>query len=106
MLGTTLNPINSSMIAVGLAGIAADFHLGPGTAATLVSVLYLCSAVMQPTLGKLATVFGPRRVFLVGLGIVATGGTLGGLAPSLGFCCSPWKRTPDAGSRCPTARRL
>jgi MFS family permease len=80
MLGTTLNPINSSMIATGLAGIAADFRLGPGTAASLVSVLYLCSAVMQPTMGKLSTLFGPWRVFLAGVAILLAGGAVGGVA--------------------------
>lgn len=53
LLGSTLNPINSSMIAVGLVAIAADFRTGPAATASLVSVLYLCSAVMQPTMGKL-----------------------------------------------------
>ncbi|GAA5170638.1 MULTISPECIES: MFS transporter [Amycolatopsis] len=85
MLGTTLNPLNSSLIATGLAGIAADFSLGPGTAATLVSVLYLCSAVMQPTMGKLATLFGPRRIFLTGVAILLVGGALGGLAVNFGM---------------------
>lgn len=82
MLGSTLNPINSSLLATGLAGIAADFHTDPGTAASLVSVLYLCSAVMQPTMGKLAMLFGPRRVFLVGVAILLVGGAVGGVAPS------------------------
>ncbi|CAK7286306.1 MFS transporter [Streptomyces misionensis JCM 4497] len=81
MLGTTMNPVNSSMIATGLAGIAADFHLGPGPAASLVSVLYLCSAVMQPTMGKLAAIFGPRRIFLTGVAILLAGGAIGTLAP-------------------------
>ncbi|MFJ4678071.1 MFS transporter [Kitasatospora sp. NPDC088783] len=81
MLGTTLNPVNSSMIATGLAGIAADYHLGPGQAASLVSVLYLCGAVMQPTMGKLATLFGPRKVLLTGVTILLAGGLLGTLAP-------------------------
>jgi MFS family permease len=81
MLGTTLNPVNSSLIATGLAGIAADYHLGPGQAAGLVSVLYLCSAVMQPTMGKLATLFGPRRIFQTGVGILLVGGMLGTVAP-------------------------
>ncbi|MFF3855708.1 MFS transporter [Micromonospora sp. NPDC002575] len=80
MLGTTLNPINSSMIATGLAGVAADFRVGPGTAANLVSVLYLCSAVMQPTMGKLSTLFGPRRILLVGVAILLVGGAVGGAA--------------------------
>jgi predicted MFS family arabinose efflux permease len=82
LLGSTLNPINSSMIATGLAAIAADFRVGPGAAAQLVSVLYLCSAVAQPTMGKLATLFGPRRVFLAGVVILLAGGLLGGLAPN------------------------
>lgn len=81
LLGSTLNPINSTMIATGLVSIAADFHTGPGPTATLVSVLYLCSAVMQPTMGKLSTVFGPRRIFLVGVAILALGGVVGALAP-------------------------
>jgi MFS family permease len=81
LLGSTLNPINSSMIATGLVGIAADFHTGPGATANLVSVLYLCSAVAQPTMGKLSTLFGPRRVFLVGVAILLAGGVLGGAAP-------------------------
>ena len=30
LLGSTLNPINSSMIATALVGIGADMHAGPG----------------------------------------------------------------------------
>jgi len=82
LLGSTLNPINTSMIATGLVSIAADFHTGPGPTATLVSVLYLCSAVMQPTFGKLSTIFGPRRIFLIGIAILLLGGVIGALAPA------------------------
>jgi MFS family permease len=85
LLGSTLNPINSSMIATGLVGIGVDFHTGPGTTATLISVLYLCSAVMQPTMGKLSTIFGPRRVFLGGIVILLAAGIVGAAAPSFGF---------------------
>lgn len=82
LLGSTLNPINSSMLATGLAGIAADLRTGPGATATLVSVLYLCSAVAQPTMGKLATLFGSRRIFLIGVAILLAGGAIGGVAPN------------------------
>jgi MFS family permease len=82
LLGSTLNPINSSMLATGLAGIAADFRIGPGQSAALISVLYLCSAVAQPTMGKLAQLFGPRRVFLTGIVILLVGGVLGAFAPA------------------------
>lgn len=85
LLGSSLNPINSSMIATGLVGIGVDFHKGPGTTASLISVLYLCSAVMQPTMGKLATVFGARRIFLAGVSILMLGGIVGAAAPAFGF---------------------
>jgi predicted MFS family arabinose efflux permease len=70
------------MLATGLTAIGRDFAVGPGTAASLVSVLYLCSAVMQPTIGKLGALLGPRRVFLTGLLVVLAGGIVGSVAPS------------------------
>jgi MFS family permease len=85
LLGSTLNPINTSMLATALVGIGSDFHAGPGTTASLVSVLYLFSAVSQPTMGKLSTIFGPRRVFLTGIVILLVAGLIGTLAPSFGF---------------------
>jgi predicted MFS family arabinose efflux permease len=85
LLGSTLNPINSSLIATGLVGIGADMRAGPGAAASLISVLYLCSAVMQPTMGKLSTLFGPRRIFLIGTVVLLVGGVVGATAPSLLF---------------------
>lgn len=85
MMGSILNPVNSSMIATALVGIGVDFHRGPSQTAILVSVLYLCSAVMQPTMGKLAQVFGNRRVFLCGLMILLIAGIVGTLAPA--FWC-------------------
>ena len=85
LLGSTLNPINSSMLATGLVGIGLDFHLGPGKTASLISVLYLCSAIAQPTMGKLSTLFGPRRVFQAGILILLLAGIVGTLAPAFGF---------------------
>ncbi len=84
LLGSTLNPINTSMLATALVGISADFKEGPGTTASLVSILYLFSAVSQPTMGKLSTVFGPRRIFLTGVGILLVAGIIGTAAPSFG----------------------
>lgn len=81
LLGSTLNPINTSMLATALVGIGVDFGVGPGTTASLVSVLYLFSAVAQPTMGKLSTVFGPRRIFLTGVGVLLIGGIVGTAAP-------------------------
>jgi MFS family permease len=54
-----------------------------GQTAVLVTALYLASAVAQPTAGKVAEVFGPRRVFLAGICLVLIGGVVGGAAQDL-----------------------
>jgi MFS family permease len=82
-VGAALNPINSSVIATALVPIALALHVSVGRTALLVSALYLASAIAQPTAGKLAEVFGPRRVFLTGIVIVLAGGVLGGLSKDL-----------------------
>ncbi|WP_432840977.1 MFS transporter [Dactylosporangium sp. CA-092794] len=82
-IGSALNPINSSMIATALVPIAAGLHVSVGQTASLVTALYLASAIAQPTAGKVAEVFGARRVFLAGIVLVLLGGVLGGAARSL-----------------------
>ncbi|MBY8877963.1 MFS transporter [Actinacidiphila acidipaludis] len=83
MLGSVLNPINSTMIATVLVAIGGTFHAGAADTAWLVSSLYLASAVGQPAMGRLADRLGPRRVFLSGLLIVAAAGVVGATAPAL-----------------------
>jgi len=82
-LGSALNPINSSLIATALVPIAGALHVTVGRTAVLVAGLYLASAVAQPTAGKLADEFGPRKIFLTGISIVFLGGVLGSLAQNL-----------------------
>ncbi|WP_031219173.1 MFS transporter [Alicyclobacillus acidoterrestris] len=77
-MGSTLNPINSSMIATALVPIAMFLHISAAQTTILVTVLYLASSIAQPTAGKLAEEFGPRRVFLAGILLVLIGGLLGG----------------------------
>ena len=83
LMGSALNPVNSSMIATALVPIAAAFHISVGRTAVLVSALYLASAIAQPTAGKLSEEFGPRRVFLTGILLVLAGGLVGGFAQNL-----------------------
>lgn len=82
-VGSSLNPINSSIIATALVPIAVELHVSVGSTAVLVSSLYLASAVAQPTAGKVAEVFGARRIFLVGIVLVLFGGVVGGLGQNL-----------------------
>jgi MFS family permease len=75
--GVGADPINSSVIATALVAIAAALHVPVGQTSILISSLYLTSAIAQPTAGRLAEQFGPRRVFLAGILIVLAGGDRG-----------------------------
>jgi MFS family permease len=85
LLGSVLNPLNTTMISTALVAIGHHFGIGAADTAWLISVLYLASAVAQPVLGRLADAFGPRRVFLAGLVVVIASGLVGALAPSFGW---------------------
>jgi MFS family permease len=83
VLGSVLNPINSTMLATALVPIAES--LGTDIAATgwLIAALYLTTAVAQPTLGRLVDLLGARRIFLASLGLVGAAGLCGQFAASL-----------------------
>lgn len=85
LLGTILNPLNSSTIAVALVSFHLDFGVGLATAQWLVSTFYLAAAVGQPLMGRLADGFGPRRVFCVGLVIVTLTAILAPMSPGFGW---------------------
>ncbi|HZU14203.1 MAG TPA: MFS transporter [Chloroflexota bacterium] len=85
MAGTLLNPLNSSMIAVALLTLRADFHVSIATVTWLVSGFYLAGAVGMPLMGRLADRFGPRRVFTAGLLLVGLTGVLAPFAPAFGW---------------------
>ncbi|QSO52029.1 MFS transporter [Alicyclobacillus curvatus] len=82
-MGSTLNPINSSMLATALVPIALFMHVSVAQTTILVTVLYLASSIAQPTAGKLSAEFGPRRVFLAGIFTVFVGGLFGGFGQNL-----------------------
>lgn len=80
--GTVLQPLNSSMIAVAIVGMAAQF----GASASLswvISAMYITTAVCAPMAGRLGAMFGARRVFLTGLVLVCLGSILGMFAPGI-----------------------
>jgi nicotinamidase-related amidase/predicted MFS family arabinose efflux permease len=83
VLGSVLNPINSTMLATALVPIAES--LGTDLAATgwLIAALYLTTAVAQPTLGRLVDLLGARRIFLASLGLVGAAGLCGQFASTL-----------------------
>jgi MFS family permease len=85
LIGTLLNPVNSAMIATALVPIGRDLHAGPASTAWLVAGLYLAAAVGQPTMGRIADMYGPRKVIVAGLVLVLAAGLTGALAPGLGW---------------------
>lgn len=84
-LGTLLNPLNSSMIAVALTRIQGDFRVTVGEVTWLISGFFLAAAIGQPLMGRLADLFGARRMFFTGLTLVLATGLLAPLVPGLAW---------------------
>ncbi|WP_069814222.1 MFS transporter [Streptomyces sp. TP-A0874] len=85
VLGSLLNPVNSSMIAVSLVPIGVAFGAPPSMTVWLVSALYLATAVGQPVVGRLVDRFGPRPLYLAGAALVGVAGAIGTAAPDLAY---------------------
>ncbi|MBV2358062.1 MFS transporter [Streptomyces sp. J2-1] len=84
LLGSVLNPVNSTIISVALVPIGAALGAPPAQTAWLISALYLATALGQPVVGRLIDLFGPRRMFLAATALVGVAGVVGTLAPNLG----------------------
>lgn len=82
-LGTALNPLNSSMIAVALATLRSEFGVSVADVTWLVSGFYVAAAVGQPLMGRLIDQFGARRLFLIGLALVLATSAVMPFAPNL-----------------------
>ena len=81
--GTILQGFNSSIIAVAMVSIGV-FYGNESALPWLVSGMYIACAVASPTAGRLVDLFGARRLYLAGLGIVLAGSVLGPFAPGIG----------------------
>lgn len=75
-LGTTLAPLNSTMIAIALPDIQRGFGVSVTTTTWLVTLYLVGMAVGQPIGGRLGDLYGRRPVYLLGLvwfGIASVG---------------------------------
>ncbi|WAH36005.1 MFS transporter [Alicyclobacillus dauci] len=84
-LGVLLNPLNSSLIAVAMTRFQHVFHVSFTTASWLISSYYLASAIAQPIMGRLADLLGRKRLFLIGLVLVAGSCILAPFSPSFAW---------------------
>jgi EmrB/QacA subfamily drug resistance transporter len=70
---------------VGLPAIESDFDVDVGTSQWVVNAYALVFGLAIVTGGRLADMFGRRRIFFIGAGMFAGFSALGGLAPEIGW---------------------
>jgi EmrB/QacA subfamily drug resistance transporter len=84
VLGATLIPLNSTMIAVALPAIGETFKVSPGDLTLwLVTSYLLVNIILQSPAGKLGDMVGRRRAFEIGLSLFAIGVLIATLVPFL-----------------------
>ena len=83
VLGTMLVPLNSTMIAVALPRVIADFHASLASAGWLVTGYLIAMASLQPVAGRLGDRIGRRPLVLGGLALFAGASLAAALAPNL-----------------------
>ena len=84
VLGATLTPLNSTMIAVALPAMGDSFQVSSSELTTwLVSSYLLVNIILQSPAGKLGDIVGRRRTFMIGLSLFALGALIATLAPYL-----------------------
>jgi MFS family permease len=81
-VAAALVPLNSTMIAVALPDVAADFDISTGSAGILVTAYLVVMLVGQPTLGRVVDAVGSRRSLRAALVGFAAVSIATSLAPS------------------------
>jgi MFS family permease len=84
-LGTLLNPLNSTMIAVAFSRLQEDFEVTYQSITWLIASFYVASAIGQPVFGRFTDIYGPKRIFMIGLGLVTVASMLAPLSPNFGW---------------------
>jgi DHA2 family metal-tetracycline-proton antiporter-like MFS transporter len=72
--------LNASAVAVVLPLMGADLGVAPSNLSWVMTVFLLVYGVAIPFFGRLADLFGARRMLLLGIGLFATGSLLSALA--------------------------
>src|SRR3954468_18525281 len=77
--------LDSSILNVALPSIAADLGLSPVGTAWVLNAYFLTFGGLLLISGRAADVFGRRRMFLFGAGVLVAGSLLGGFAMNEGM---------------------
>ena len=81
--------LNASAVAVLLPEVGRDLSIGTGSLAWLMTGYLLVYGVAIPFYGRIADLYGARRIFLFGLAVLALGSILSAVAPNFHYF---WER--------------
>lgn len=85
LLGTMMNPLNSTMLATALATLCNAFKITSGQGAILITSLYVTATVAQPLMGRLADIYSAKRVNNLGFVLVFIAALVGIFAPGFAW---------------------
>jgi len=85
VLGTMMNPLNSTMLATALIPLCNSFGKSVGEGAILVTSLYVTSTIAQPLMGRLADIFSAKKINTFGFILVLNAALIGMFAPGFSW---------------------
>jgi EmrB/QacA subfamily drug resistance transporter len=81
-LGAFLTPFMAASLSLGLPAMGRDLHMGATTLSWVASAYLLSAAVFTVPFGRIADIYGRRRILLYGNALFALFSFLGAFAPS------------------------
>ncbi|WP_376797548.1 DHA2 family efflux MFS transporter permease subunit [Thermogemmatispora sp.] len=85
MFGLFMALLDLSIVSIALPAIVEQLHTDLTVAGWVLDAYSLVFAVLLVTIGRLADLFGRKRIFMAGMAIFMLGSLLCGLAPSIGW---------------------
>jgi MFS family permease len=85
VLGTMMNPLNSTMLSTALTTICHGFNKEIGSGSLLITPLYIAATIGQPLMGRLADLYDPKLINRLGFLLVLFGALVGVFAPSFSW---------------------
>lgn len=85
VLGTMMNPLNSTMLATALTTICHQFSRDVSAGAFLITPLYVAATIGQPLMGRLADIYNPKVINRLGFILVFIAALIGAFAPSFAW---------------------
>lgn len=81
ILGTMMNPLNSTMLATAMVALCGAYKVTLGQGAILITSLYVTSTIAQPLMGRLADIFSAKKINTLGFILVLIAALIGVFAP-------------------------